>query len=67
MSGSALQKVADLLLDGDGPSLVELLAADTLLRRLTPEEQAQLRVIVRWAFIEEQELKKLLEEDTHSR
>lgn len=66
MSVPALQKVAEMLLDGDGPGLVELLAVDTILRRLTPEEQAHLRVIVRWAFIEEDELKKMLEEDAHT-
>ena len=59
----ALQKIAELLVDGDGPGLMELLAVDTLIKRLTNEEVAQLRTIVRWAFIEEEELKKMLEED----
>lgn len=56
-----LQKIAELLEDGDGPGLTDLLAPAQPLRRLTLEEVSQLEVIVRWVFVEQHELRQLLQ------
>lgn len=45
----ALQRIAELLEDGEGPDLEDLLTDDTKRPRLNIEERTQLAVIVRWA------------------
>lgn len=51
----ALQRIAELLEDGDGPGLHDLLTEDR--PRLTPYERRQLGVIAHWAFVEESQVR----------
>jgi hypothetical protein len=54
---STLQHVAELLEDGEGPELHELLTEK--LPRLSAEDRRALGVIVRWAYINQPELRPL--------